>query len=252
MALTRKYDPIFLAEGRGIPVPYLRALSHGESRLNPKSQDGSYWGLMQVGWRGKNAVLKGYNQRNKTRYTKQDLLNPTINIRIGADALRRHIKSYLRFRGKNLREDWTNPEFIKLVTAGWNSGWSRARLKNHKPNTGGVGRVAWWLNKQRLPVTHDNVFKYAKAASATWALRGDLKRGREKQLWQRAVMRRFFKQRDVAGRVPAPAPAPPRVEIDRKLIAVDIQRRPAPAGNVAAAFFLLSVTIPIAIKAGNP
>ena len=61
------FDKIFLAEGQGIPVPYLRALAKRESNNNPREQKGPAWGLLQVGVSPKAGdVLKGYNKRYGT------------------------------------------------------------------------------------------------------------------------------------------------------------------------------------------
>ncbi len=75
---------------------------------------------------------------------------------------------------------------MKLIVAGWNSGYSEG---------GGVGKVATFLEKRGIPVTHDNVFKYAARAGATKHLQTS---GRLN--WQRSVADLYFHQPD------APAP----------------------------------------------
>jgi hypothetical protein len=77
-----------------------------------------------------------------------------------------------------MRLDWGNPEFVKLVIAGWNSGYSEAA---------GVGKVAGWLSSQGIPVTHDSVFAYASQAGGTVHLQNSAK-----QNWQRSVVDLYF------------------------------------------------------------
>ncbi len=187
--ISHAYDEIFAWYGAGIPVPYLRALSEEESNQNPNDTKGSYWGLMQVGWRGRNSVLAGYNKRHGTHYTSADLLNSVLNVKIGGEAIRRIVTSYEKNHpnAPNMQEDWRNPEFVRLVTAGWNSGYSER---------GGVGRTAHYLERHGIPVTHANVFKYAAAAGATRHLQNPAKEG-----WQHGVVKLYFEQPDI-GTVP--------------------------------------------------
>jgi soluble lytic murein transglycosylase-like protein len=171
MALPRTYDHIFERFRNRVPLNYMRALSKRESNLNPATAGGSYWGLMQVGY---NNVLPGFNSRNGTNYSAQDLFNPDINVRIAADLLNRIVVAFGKHSDRNMKENWHNPEFAKLVTAGWNSGYSEA---------GGLGKVASYLESRAIPVTHDNVFRYAAAAGATKHLQNAAK-----QSWQRSVV----------------------------------------------------------------
>jgi hypothetical protein len=202
--LPKKFDEIFLREGKEIPVEYLRALSYSESRMNPKYElekgidldlksypDGkkdSYWGLFQVGISN---VLKDYNTRHKTSITPEQLFDPEINTKLAVDTLMRIMVSYESW-GKqhgiqSLTPDWNNVEFVKLVTAGWNSGYSRSS---------GVQSVAKWLQENVLEVTHDNVFKYAgQVPKATKYLDG--KQFEKKRDWHRKVVERYFKERGV-------------------------------------------------------
>ncbi len=174
MGISRQFDSLFRRYGGRIPVNYLRALGYSESRLDPSDTGGSYWGLMQV---GKGNVLPSYNQRHGTSYTADDLLNPEINVKIASDLLNRIVVAYSKHPSPNMRPS-AGPEFWKLVTAGWNSGYSES---------GGVGKVATYLEQQGIPVTHDNVFRYAAAAGATRHLQNDAKRR-----WQAKVVQRFY------------------------------------------------------------
>lgn len=174
VALSRQFDPLFSRYGGKLPVNYLRALAYSESSFDPSDTGGSYWGLLQV---GKNNVLPSYNQRHGTNYQPQDLLRPDINVKIAADHLNRVVDSYAKHPSPTMKPSG-GPEFWKLLTAGWNSGHSEA---------GGVGKVATYLEQRGLPVTHDNVFRYAAAAGATKHLQNATKYS-----WQRRVVQRFY------------------------------------------------------------
>lgn len=175
--VSRTYDAIFARHAGAIPVNYLRALAYRESSLNPRETGGSYWGLLQVGL---NNVLPSYNARHGTNYTGSDLLNPDVNVKIAADLLNRIAVAYAKHPSANMKPNWHNPEFVKLLTAGWNSGYSES---------GGVGRVATYLEQRSIPVTHDNVFTYAAAAGATKHLSNPTK-----HQWQRSVADLFYKE----------------------------------------------------------
>lgn len=174
MSISRQYDYLFSRYAGALPVNYLRALAHSESRLNPGDTGGSYWGLLQVGIGN---VLPSYNDRHGTSYTSQDLLNPDINVKIAADLLNRIVVAYSKHPSPTMRPGGGR-EFWKLLTAGWNSGYSEG---------GGVGKVVTYLEAKGIPVTHDNVFKYAAAAGATVHLQNDSKRR-----WQAAVVDKFY------------------------------------------------------------
>lgn len=133
-------------------------------------------------------VLPGYNARHGTGYGAGDLLNAEVNVAIGTDLLRRIMEAYAKHPGRNMRADFGNPEFVKLLVAGWNSGFSEA-----SPG-GGLGSVARYLEQRGIPVTHDNVFAHARAAGATQHLSNTAK-----QRWQREVAALYFAQPDAGG-----------------------------------------------------
>jgi soluble lytic murein transglycosylase-like protein len=173
-ALPTTFDPLFRRYAGSVPVAYLRALAQRESSFNPQNATGPAWGLLQI----TEVVRQG------TGYSRSQLLDPEVNIKLGAGLLNRIAQSYAKHADKNMQTDWSNPEFVKLVTAGWNSGYS---------DGGGVGKVARYLHDRGIPVTHDNVFKYAGAAGATKHLQNP-----QKQLWQRSVSDLYFAQPDAA------------------------------------------------------
>lgn len=149
--------------------------------MNPSSAKGSAWGLMQV----IESVRKGYNRRMDTNYSRNDLLNADINIEIAVDLLHRIIVAYGKHPDSNMQVNWDNPEFVKLLVAGWNSGYSEA---------GGVGKVAKYLEARGIPVTHNSVFAHSEEAGATRHLRND-----RKQRWQAGVVSAYFNERKAVG-----------------------------------------------------
>ncbi len=182
MALTTQYDPIFERHRGRLPVAYLRALAQRESGLRPElampGGAGAARGILQV----VGVVREDFNKRNGTSYTAEDLLNPDVNVKIAADLLNRIIGYYRAHPSKNLKEDWRNPEFVKLLTAGWNAGFSEAA---------GVGKVASYLEAAGIPVTHDSVFANAAAAGGVTYLQRD-----ERRAWQRSVAELYYQQPD--------------------------------------------------------
>lgn len=145
-------DQIFAVHGRGIPVPYLHALGYAESRLTRNHPQGVL-NIVKV-------ALDDYNQRHPAAtFATEQLRDPIVSVTVAADILRRIIDSYRTNHPDvaNLREDWRNPRFVELVTAGWNAGYSER---------GGVGRVVDYLRARSIPVDVTNVFRYAPAAGA--------------------------------------------------------------------------------------
>jgi hypothetical protein len=155
--VARSFDHIFIQHARGIPIAFLRALAYGESRLDPRVDNGHAVGLLQV----EHVVRLDFNKRQGARFTREDLFDPAINIRIGVDALRTIIASYRRRHAgfKNLQEDWNNYRFVELLAQGWNAGWS---------DRAGVGRVAHHLAAKGLDsITAELVQQHAAEAGAT-------------------------------------------------------------------------------------
>ena len=172
MALPTTYDALFRKHGTGIPVAFLRALAARESDFRPRESGYPGYGLLQIV-----PVVA-----QEAGYSHGAMLDAETNIKVGADLIRRIMGVYARHPSPNMKPDWTNPEFVKLLLAGWNSGYSDA---------GGVGRVARYLESRGIPVTHDNVFKHASAAGATRHLSNDGKRR-----WQAGVASLYFAQPD--------------------------------------------------------
>lgn len=185
VALTTEYDPIFRRYAGRIPVPYLRALAYSESRMNPGAMAGSSSnaarGLLQV----VGALRADYNAKMGTAYTADDLLNPEVSVKIATYLLNQIRSAFAKHPSTNLHEDWSNPEYVRLVTAGWNAGFSEG---------GGVGKVASYLEARGMPVTHASVVANAGAAGAVSYL-GDAGRA----AWHRGVADLYFAQPDYSG-----------------------------------------------------
>ncbi len=180
--LSRDYDAIFARLGEGIPVPYLRALAWGESRLTPSAKNGDARGLFQI----VPVVLADYNRRAGATLAPSDLYPPEQNTMVAASALRAMVASYARNHRDvpSLLEDWTNPAFVELVTFGWCAGWSERA---------GVGCVVRYLTSQlgTTDITLDVVAQHAAMAGASRHLSNP-----RKVRYAKAVTRRYFVERD--------------------------------------------------------
>lgn len=181
----RAFDRIFMEEGRGLPVPFLRALAKRESGNNPKQASGPAWGLLQVGIdeRAGN-VLKSYNERFKTDYTRRDMLDPRINVRVASELLARIARMY---KAEGMEPNWENGNWVGLVTAGWNAGYSRK---------GGMVRVIRFLKTKNIPVTLSAAYANAKYSGAG---KGFIKRMAQKkrQAWHRSVVASTFAEQGI-------------------------------------------------------
>ncbi len=179
--LSRAFDPIFREHGRGLPLAYLRALAWGESRFTPSARGG----LITV----VDIVLRDYNQRHGTSYSATDLNDPTTNVVIAADTLRRIVDSYARNHPDvpALDEDWSSRPFLHAVTFGWNAGYSERR---------GVGRVVRYLvERGDREITLDKLHEHAHAAGASHWLWAHPK----KVAWCRSVVELYFAQLEIDG-----------------------------------------------------
>ncbi len=189
--LSRQFDPLFRTLGQGIPVAYLRALAQAESGIRPDSR----LGLINV----VHVAVDDYNRRHPAApVTAAAMRDPAVNVRVAADTLRAIIASYRRHHAdvRNLVEDWRNPRFVELLTAGWNAGFSER---------GGVGRVVRYLragpvaNPGADDLTVDHIFAAASAAGATRHLSNP-----HKLAFAKAVTRAYLREvaRDAAGASP--------------------------------------------------
>jgi|GEM_PF-4053123 len=175
--IPNTFDALFEKHRGPIPLSYLRALAWNESRMDPKNRTGTARGLLQV----VDSVRRDFNKGRGQSVAPDQLFEAETNVVVATDLLRTIVRV---LQAEGLKADWTSPEWAKLVTASWNSGWSRKM---------GVPKVLRHLKSQGLPLSHDNVFKHSAAASATRHLRNP-----KKQRWQRKVVRDFLE--DVARR----------------------------------------------------
>ncbi|MBK9032132.1 MAG: hypothetical protein IPL61_12570 [Myxococcales bacterium] len=162
--LSRAFDGLFRAHGRGLPVAYLRALGHAESGLNPADR----LGLINV----VPIAVADYNRRHPSATVRaEQMTDPAVNVRVAADILRTIIASYRRHHPDvpALAEDWTRPAFVELLSFGWNAGFSERA---------GVGCVVRYLRRTRSeqPITLDTVADAASAAGAARTLSNPRKR----------------------------------------------------------------------------
>ena len=192
-SMTRAFDKIFEEEGRGLPVPFLRALAKHESSSDPSEAKGPAWGLLQVGIdKRAGNVLKSYNERHGESLHKVDMLNPRLNVRVAADLLSRIVELY---KAEGLKADWQNGNFIGLVVSGWNAGYSRKV---------GVIHTIRFLKKRGIPITLSAVYANTpEAAPKTKAGRAFVKRmGQQKRRdWTRRVVASTFTEQ---GKSPSP------------------------------------------------
>ncbi len=186
------FDALFEKHRGPIPLSYLRSLAWNESRMNPRSRTGQARGLLQV----VDSVRRDFNKGRSQEVRPEQLFDPEINVIIATDLLRTIIRV---LQAEGLSKNWSDPEWAKLVTASWNSGWSRKA---------GVPKVMRHLKSKGLAVSHDNVFQNSADAGATRHLRNP-----KKKKWQQKVVRNFLEdvaRRSVVVKRPAPSTASSR------------------------------------------
>lgn len=177
MAIRRTYDNVYRQYGEPVPVAYLRALAYMESRQNPRSH--TSWttgsgarGLFQV----TEENVTDYNKTHSDGFDWEDMFNPIDNTKVFAWSADRIMEAYRQSGIPAMQPNWTSFDWVKLFTAGWNSGaYSKA----------GVLKVAQYLHDNGIPVTHENVFKYGKQAGATKNLQ--VEERKDKRDWQSRV-----------------------------------------------------------------
>jgi hypothetical protein len=208
----RTYDDVFANRGRGLPVAFLRALALHESDMRPRLADGPAWGLMQI----IEVVREDYNRRERSNFSRQDLLDPAVSVTIAASALALIAKSYATNHplSTNLQTNWRNPQFVALLALGWNAGWSER---------GGVGRVASFLEQRSADVTINAVFDAAAASGASRHLCNPAKLAFAKQ-----VTRQYFAELADEERVIEIEDPPRRPASDRPAVVVEAPSSPSP------------------------
>lgn len=180
---VRRFDPVFERYRGSIPIEYVRALVERESNGLPTARSGSAIGLMQI----VPVVLNDYNKRHGTTYGAEHLQDPRTNVAIGCELLRIIITSYRKNhpRVRTLQTEWSNPQFVELLTFGWNAGFSEA---------GGLGRVARYLEGLgAVDITIDQVAAHARVAGASKHLSNPAK-----VAWCKSVVALYLRERAAA------------------------------------------------------
>ncbi|MGE3768555.1 MAG: transglycosylase SLT domain-containing protein [Kofleriaceae bacterium] len=177
---VRRFDSVFERYRGSVPLAYVRALVERESDGRPDVRAGSAVGLMQI----VPVVLADYNKRHGTAYQSAQLVDPAINVAIGCELLRLIANSYRKNHPHipNLQADWSNPQFVELLTFGWNAGFSEA---------GGVGRVVRYLERLgAVDITLDQVTAHARIAGASKHLSNPAKAA-----WCKSVVALYQRER---------------------------------------------------------
>jgi hypothetical protein len=107
--------------------------------------------------------------------------NPVANTKVWAWSAERIMDAYFKSGIPELRPDWRSDAWVKLFTAGWNSGAYSKR---------GVLKVAQYLHDNGIPVTLANVYKYGKAAGGTRNLQAEERP--DKRDWQKRVAGLYY------------------------------------------------------------
>jgi hypothetical protein len=155
-------------------------------------------------------VREDYNRRERANFTRQDLLDAAVSVTIAASSLALIVKSYAANHPHtpNMQPNWRNPQFVALVTFGWNAGWSER---------GGVGRVVSFLEQRGADVNINSVFDSAKAAGASPHLANPRKLAFAKQ-----VTRQYFAELSDEERVIEIEDPPQRPVSDRPAVVVEV------------------------------
>lgn len=168
-----------------IPSAYLVALAALESNTNPREASGPAWGLLQV----VESVRESYNKRFGTSYTRNDLLDPEINVKIACELLTRIANL---FSGTKYRRafpggfDWQDSRHVALLTFAWNAGWSPSR---------GVAGVILHLIDRGLSASQITIDSVQQAAAGLSYIAGTVARS-DKVAWCKSVVARYEKERN--------------------------------------------------------
>ncbi len=119
--ITTSWDPIIEEHAGAVPLTFIRALMHGESRGDPQieNSESKAAGLLQI----TEVVRRDWNAAHPSApVAHADLFKPEINLRLGSALLNRIVATYGRH--PTLQPDWTSRRFAELVALGWNAGYS--------------------------------------------------------------------------------------------------------------------------------
>jgi hypothetical protein len=112
------FEAAFARYAGAIPQTYLRSLAYKESGFRPDvvHPRSKATGLFQI----TKIALDDFNKRQGSRYTLEQLKEPTLNTGVAAHHLTAVIASYARYPA--LRPDWSSRRWVELLTLGWNAG----------------------------------------------------------------------------------------------------------------------------------
>ena len=150
--ISAAWDDIIQRFAGAIPVPFIRALVHGESGGDPRRENAASHaaGLLQI----TDVVRADWNAAHPgAPVSRSELFDPEINIRLGAALLNRIVQTFRRH--PTLQPTWTDRRYPELVALGWNAGYS---------DRAGVGLAAGQLEAEGArpeEVTVDSVAKVA-------------------------------------------------------------------------------------------
>jgi len=188
MAITSKFDAIYKRHAPDVPVAYLQALADAESNNNPKARSAVAVGLLQVS----QGALDDYNKAKGKNRVMADLVDPVLNVKVFYVDWKMYNRVFQRIvrdlgtrRAANFIEDWSNPEYAKLVTAAWNSGIGAVAegVKLAKP------RLLEPVARSLTPMTAADVFTAGRKSSKK-KVRNVLSVA--KQAWQAKVVGAYF------------------------------------------------------------
>jgi soluble lytic murein transglycosylase-like protein len=173
--VSAAWDGIASRYAGSVPVPFIRALIHGESGGNPRRENAVSHaaGLLQL----TEIVRRDWNSAHPVApVSRAALFDPEINIRIGAALLNRIVEVYARH--PTLQPAWETRRYAELVALGWNAGYSdRAGVGlavSHLEASGAdadditvdsVARTAAELRRASRFVSHPDRVAYAKAVA---------------------------------------------------------------------------------------
>lgn len=183
---STQFDSLFERHCKGIPVPYLRSLAKHESDFDPTDTEGCCWGLLQVA----EVVREGFNRRFDTSFSRAQLLDPEINVRVACDLIARIARTLPRNHPQVLPPgpggliDFSNRRHVEIVTLAWNAGFSEAA---------GMGFVLGELERQGLPPSQLTVDVVRQTAEQTPKATRFL-RSAAKVEFSKRVTRDFFRQ----------------------------------------------------------
>lgn len=189
----KKYIELFkqAEERTGIPAAYYYALARAESGFNPRlvMPGGGAIGLMQT----VNSVIAGFNKATNSSLTRDDMLNPRLNVRVASWMLGR-IRDIWKRHGITI--DWKKPSDVAMFTQGWNSGpWGMLRLLLWQKKLGVISNVDTIRKFARDVIRVGEPFGYVDAGLSKLSPRSYRWLADRKTTWAKGVARNYERWR---------------------------------------------------------